>query len=110
MSLSNGASVVMNTGTLGGRSLLGGGADVFNGAGGTQGSVYGGAGVDKILGGLGDAALFGDAGADVLRGGQGDDDLFGGADADQVFGALATTHCQAGQGRTSCAGVRAMIG
>ncbi len=98
LSLANGVSVVLNTGTLGGKSLLGGGADVFNGTGGVQGSVYGGAGADKILGGLGDDALFGDAGADVLRGGQGDDDLFGGADADQMFGGLGDDALSGGAG------------
>jgi Ca2+-binding RTX toxin-like protein len=98
LSLANGVSVVLNTGTLGGKSLLGGGADVFNGAGGVQGSVYGGAGADKILGGVTDDALFGDAGADSLRGNAGDDDLFGGADADVMYGGAGDDALSGGVG------------
>jgi Ca2+-binding RTX toxin-like protein len=98
LSLSNGVSVVVNTGTLSGKSLLGGGADVFNGTGGVQGAVYGGTGADIIRGGLGDDALFGDAGADVVRGNVGDDDLYGGADADVMYGGVGDDFLAGGVG------------
>jgi Ca2+-binding RTX toxin-like protein len=98
LTLSDGASAVTNTGTLGGKSLLGGGADVFNGSGGTQGSVYGGTGADKIRGGAGDDTLFGDGGADILRGGLGDDALDGGTEADQMFGGLGDDSLAGGTG------------
>jgi Ca2+-binding RTX toxin-like protein len=98
LSLSSGASLVTNTGTLGGKSLLGGGADTFNGTGGTQGNVYGGTGADIVLGGDGDDKFFGDAGADILRGRLGDDALDGGADADQLFGGLGDDSLTGGTG------------
>ncbi|MGL4321831.1 MAG: calcium-binding protein, partial [Paracoccaceae bacterium] len=86
LSLSNGISLVTNTGLLDGRVVLGGGADVFNGAAGVQGDVFGGNGVDRIIGGLAEERLFGGNDADVIRGNGGDDSLDGGDAADLLFG------------------------
>jgi Ca2+-binding RTX toxin-like protein len=68
--------VVLNTGTIKGLVLLGGGNDVFDGNGGISGGVFGEAGVDHLAGG---------AKADRLHGGYDNDILTGRLGADQFF-------------------------
>jgi Ca2+-binding RTX toxin-like protein len=67
---------IVNTGTIRGEVDLGGGRDVFNGAGGTSDPVFGGAGNDRLIGGSGN---------DRLHGGDGNDTLTGGAGADRFY-------------------------
>ena len=67
------ADTIVNTGKIKGMVHLGGGNDVFTGAGGSSGAVFGEAGIDRLAGG---------AGADRLDGGLGNDTLTGGASSD----------------------------
>ena len=55
-------------------------------AAGTINILYGGAGNDTLLGGLGDDRLYGEADADTLLGGDGADILDGGAGVDSMQG------------------------
>jgi Ca2+-binding RTX toxin-like protein len=98
---------IINTGLIEGNVDLGGGLDVYNGAGGKiVGTVFGGTGndsltggafadifkggndVDTLLGGGGDDQLKGDAGDDSVGGGAGNDTLNGGAGVDSMDGGL----------------------
>lgn len=88
---SYGDDVVMNAGTLIGRTLLLAGDDTYDGRGGTAGRVDGGDGDDTLTGGdLGRDVLIGGAGDDVLSGGAGNDILMpglrNGQDVDYVDG------------------------
>ena len=87
---------VTNNGLIVGAVYLGGGNDVFSGTG-TQGTVFGEAGLDTLSGGnAGDRfeggsendALIGYAGHDTLIGGVGNDTLNGGNNNDKLDGGL----------------------
>jgi hypothetical protein len=60
---------VVNSGKINGEVHLGGGADVFNGNGGTSGAIFGEDGDDKLTGGGHKDTLVGGAGLDRLKGG-----------------------------------------
>ena len=78
---------VVNQGYMNGRTLLGAGADRYDGSGGQHdGSVEGGPGNDQLIGGSGDDTLFGDGGDDLIRGGGGDDIVDGGWGSDRLDG------------------------
>ena len=83
--------MVLNTGTMGGRTFLGEGNDLYEGSQGTHiGSVEGEAGNDTLRGGADDDNLFGDSGSDLITGGAGNDYIDGGSGSDV---------CAAGGGR-----------
>ncbi|MGH6736814.1 MAG: calcium-binding protein [Methyloceanibacter sp.] len=73
---------ILNKGIINGDVFLGFGNDLFNGAGGTSGKVFGFDGNDTLIGGSGNDVLDGGAGMDTIRGGLGKDQLYGGADRD----------------------------
>ncbi|MGH6735809.1 MAG: calcium-binding protein [Methyloceanibacter sp.] len=73
---------VINRGKILGQVFLGDGDDIFNGATGTSGRVFGEDGNDTLIGGKGNDTLDGGAGMDMIRGGRGKDSLFGGTEAD----------------------------
>ncbi len=92
-----GVETVVNTGTLAGDVFLNDGDDVYTGRGDLQvlGTVFGGAGSDRLVGGhdgdtldggADDDTLIGHDGDDVLSGGTGRDDIFGGAGSDELYG------------------------
>jgi serralysin len=88
--------VVANHGKITGAVFLGTGDDVFDGRGGTSGTVFGdfgndrltgGSKADNLEGGFDNDRLFGGAGNDKLDGGPGQDTLTGGPGRDQfIFG------------------------
>jgi len=78
--------VIVNRGTIEGNVSLGGGNDVFKGAGGTSGSVFGGDGNDRLTGGKAADYLYGDFGDDRLTGADGKDRLDGGFGLDTLTG------------------------
>ena len=106
---------IVNSGSIAGAVHLGGGNDVFSGAG-TQGTVFGEAGLDTLSGGnAGDRfeggtendALTGNGGADTLlgqdgndtlNGGLGNDFLDGGSGNDTLFGGAGNDRLIGGAG------------
>ncbi|HEX8525517.1 M10 family metallopeptidase C-terminal domain-containing protein [Allosphingosinicella sp.] len=75
--------VMLNAGLVTGNVLLGAGADLFDGRGGTvSGIVYGGTGPNILFGGGSADRLTGGAEADWIAGGGGGDLLTGGAGGD----------------------------
>jgi Ca2+-binding RTX toxin-like protein len=104
------ADVLINSGTINGDVDLGAGTDTYRAKGdaGLEAghAVYGGGGVDTILGGTqndtlygegnndtikggwGDDFVFGGDGNDTLKGGAGDDEIFGEGDNDTIYGGL----------------------
>jgi Ca2+-binding RTX toxin-like protein len=74
------SDTIINSGSISGMVMLGGGNDQFDGTGGTVGSVSGGTGNDLIIGGRSGDFLSGDDGNDTLTGGPGADQfIFTGA-------------------------------
>ena len=67
---------IVNHGLIRGETLLGGGDDVFQGAGGRCGSVFGEDGDDRLTGGKATDRLYGGDGSDSLTGGLGADQFF----------------------------------
>jgi Ca2+-binding RTX toxin-like protein len=61
-------------------------------------TLYGGAGNDFILGGLGDDVLYGETGTDELQGGDGNDILYGGEGDDRLFGQTGNDVLYGGDG------------
>lgn len=86
LSLNDAASVITNTGVMGGTVSLNGGADRYDGSAGVQGDLFGGGGNDTVFGGAADDALYGDDDIDRLRGNGGQDSVYGGFGADTVNG------------------------
>jgi len=85
--LAAGNDVVINTGTMTGRTLLEDGDDQYKGNSGYHfGTVEGGAGNDILNGGVSDEAFYGDDGNDTLNGSGGDDFLEGGVGDDAING------------------------
>jgi Ca2+-binding RTX toxin-like protein len=85
--LRHGDDDLVNAGLVDGRVDLGAGDDVYDGAdGSTTGIVSGGAGADRLIGGMLRDVLVGDDGDDELIGGGGDDILAGGRGADRIDG------------------------
>jgi Ca2+-binding RTX toxin-like protein len=68
--------VIVNSGVIRGTVNLGGGNDLFNGADGRSGPVFGGDGNDRLIGGSGNDQLHGGAGNDTLTGGGGADRFY----------------------------------
>lgn len=66
---------VVNSGRIAGQVFLGSGNDAYNGAGGTSGSVFGLAGVDRLTGGSAADRFFGGVGNDIVVSGAGRDIL-----------------------------------
>lgn len=65
---------IVNSGTIQGNVMLGGGDDVYNGTGGKLvGTVFGGDGNDTLTGGNGDDRFDGGTGNDTISGGAGND-------------------------------------
>jgi serralysin len=79
--------VIRNSGKIKGDVQLGLGSDTFNGKAGTSGTVFGGAGDDKITGGNKHDVLIGNSGLDHLKGGGGSDSFRFVAIADSAVGA-----------------------
>lgn len=79
---------IINTGTITGKVLLGGGDDSYDGTGGrvVKGNVDGGDGVDTLTGGDEIDRLKGGAGNDILLGGGANDRMTGSAGADTLTG------------------------
>ena len=87
-----GENPIVNTGTIVGRILLQGGDDVFEGASGRAwGYIDGGAGNDRLVGGLNRDDLRGGAGNDTLEGNGGADRLDGGTGRDTALYTANTT-------------------
>ena len=85
--LAAGNDVVINIGTMLGRTQLEDGNDLYDGVNGYHsGSVEGGLGNDTLNGGVSDESFYGDEGNDALNGGGGDDLLEGGAGDDAITG------------------------
>jgi Ca2+-binding RTX toxin-like protein len=79
----NATDQIYNSGTMTGEILLGDGDDLYSGAkGNVQGSVNGGAGLDRMIGGSENNEFYGQAGEDILTGNKGADLLSGGTEAD----------------------------
>jgi Ca2+-binding RTX toxin-like protein len=79
----NARDLITNMGSMTGDVALNGGNDLYNGAQGLLvGKVFGGDGIDTIIGGKENDVFSGDAGNDTLAGGLGKDMLTGGADND----------------------------
>lgn len=88
-----------NRGLIEGDVVLAGGADVFDGRGGSVvGDVLSGAGDDTVWGGDLADSLFGEGGADLIKGGLGADNIFGGADNDRLFGGADDDMVRGGSG------------
>lgn len=86
--LADRVDVVRNSGLMSGDVRLGDGDDVYRGIGDgrVDGTVFGGAGDDLLVGSDADDVLDGGDGADELRGRGGDDILFGGGESDLLIG------------------------
>jgi Ca2+-binding RTX toxin-like protein len=95
-----GVDVFRNAGTINGQSIsLGGGADTYDGTGGTfNGQVSGGDGNDTLTGGDFADSLSGGNNDDVLRGNGGIDTLDGGANNDTLFFSIEDAVVQGGSG------------
>jgi Ca2+-binding RTX toxin-like protein len=65
------ALILANTGSITGDIDFGAGADRLGGNGSIVGTVFGGDGNDRLIGGTGDVSLSGGNGADYLQGGTG---------------------------------------
>jgi uncharacterized delta-60 repeat protein len=61
-------------------------------------SISGGAGNDRIAGGVLGDTIFGDAGNDLINGGRGGDSLYGGTGRDKLTGAGGSDHMHGGAG------------
>ena len=82
--------VVDNSGTITGDVRLAGGDDVYDGSAGTLGgTLYAGAGADRLTGGAASDSFHGEAGNDTLTGGGGADALAGGLGADSFLDTAA---------------------
>jgi hypothetical protein len=66
-SVASGEDIVVNSGTIKGDVRLGGGNDVFNGAGGKSGIIFGQTGNDTLIGGKGGDVLSGGLDSDVFK-------------------------------------------
>lgn len=78
---------VDNTGKIIGALRLQDGDDGYNGTSGqVTGTVFAGAGNDKLYGGKSAETLYGEAGNDILQGNGGNDILSGGADNNKLYG------------------------
>jgi Ca2+-binding RTX toxin-like protein len=86
-----GQDTVINKGSIVGQIKFDAGDDKYDGRSGSiKGEIFGGAGIDTILGGKEKNIFLGDGGADKLQGGLGADKLTGGADGDLfIFKATA---------------------
>jgi Ca2+-binding RTX toxin-like protein len=81
------AVTITNAGIVLGDVNLTAGDDVVDGGLGTvNGTVYGYAGNDRLVGGTGQDRLDGGSGDDLLEGGNGNDSIWGGAGADTMNG------------------------
>ena len=78
---------IVNKGKIIGEVQLGGGADTFNGKGGTSGAVFGEAGNDRLIGSAGKNTLVGGLDKDTLTGGNGGDKFVFNDVLDSVVGA-----------------------
>lgn len=67
-------------------------------------SIHGGAGDDKLTGGLGNDTINGGAGKDRIRGGRGDDYLDGGIGSDNIHGDQGNDHIIGGDGNDRLSG------
>jgi Ca2+-binding RTX toxin-like protein len=77
--------MITNSGKMIGDVVLGGNDDLYDGRLGTvQGSIFGGAGTDRLYAGAGNDRLHGEYGNDILNGGTGADGMTGGL-GDDVF-------------------------
>nr|NUR37271.1 hypothetical protein [Sphingomonas sp.] len=75
--------IVRNTGFIGGNVNLGSGDDLYDGRGGSSGTIVdAGDGTDILFGGSGADRLTGGLGTDYISGGGGADELTGGAGSD----------------------------
>lgn len=120
---SGGVDRITNVGLIDGEVVLGGGNDVYNGAGGrASGMVQGGEGLDTLMGGdlfdylhgnQGDDSLNGSGGDDWVVGGQGNDVMLGEAGVDLMLGnlgndtmdgGLSNDTVRGGQGNDSVSG------
>lgn len=84
----SGNTTLINTGIIFGDVQLGNDGGFYQGlgTGSVAGTVYGGAGFDRLFGGDLNDRLDGGAGFDTLRGGAGNDSLTGGHDPDMISG------------------------
>jgi Ca2+-binding RTX toxin-like protein len=67
------ADTIVNSGSITGKVQLGGGNDIFNGAGGASGSLFGQQGNDRLIGGRTGDRISGGPGRDTMTGGAGSD-------------------------------------
>ena len=82
-----GSLVVNNTGRINGDVLLTAGDDTYEGSHGRiRGTVFGGDGSDRLLGGNRNETLIGGSGDDILNGGRGRNVLEGGTGSDTLIG------------------------
>jgi Ca2+-binding RTX toxin-like protein len=78
----DGNDFIVNHGVVRGAIALGAGNDIYDGAEGVQGFIFGEDGDDGLFGGDEDEIIDGGAGDDALSGGLGNDLLIGGTGAD----------------------------
>jgi len=67
------SDAIVNSGSIAGTVHLGAGNDLFKGAGGTSGVIFGEAGNDRLIAGKGNDTISGGSGVDRLTGGPGAD-------------------------------------
>ena len=93
----DGDDKLRNTGEIIGDVNLGGGVDLFEGAGGlVNGSVFGEGGSDMLHGGDGPDTMDGGPDADTVLGRDGDDSLLGDAGTDFILGGDGNDSIQGG--------------
>lgn len=87
----DGATYILNAGTLAGAVMLGSGDDILVSVdAATMGAVDAGAGNDWVIGTSAGDSIGGGAGNDTISGGAGDDTIDGGAGADLMIGGAGT--------------------
>ncbi|MEO0911983.1 MAG: calcium-binding protein [Pseudomonadota bacterium] len=98
-------NIVINSGEMFGNVVLDGGDDFYNGRDGSvSGTVFGEAGADIILGGVGDEDLNGGFGNDIIKGGAGVDIVAGASGNDFLHGEQGNDTIRGGAGNDTMLG------
>ncbi len=106
LSVGTGQVTILNSGIFFQDVTLGTEDDLYQayGTGSVVGTVYGGAGFDRLFGGDLNDRLDGGAGFDTLRGGAGNDSLTGGHDPDMISGGADNDTLDGGFGEDTLLG------
>ncbi|UVO49482.1 hypothetical protein M0208_02745 [Sphingomonas sp. SUN019] len=89
---------IVNTGSILGNVRLSNGDDSYQGTGSVSGVIYGFAGNDHLVGGMGSQTIDGGDGHDRLYGGIGSDQFFGGSGDDLLDGGSGADRLDGGTG------------